>query len=119
MMRAMTREGGLVRWQWSLYPDGHRDRTNLLIHAFTVPLFLLGSVSLLLSPLLGWRMAFGAIGMIVAVAAQGRGHRREGTAPVPFLGPLDVVRRLFVEQWVTFPRYVLSGQFARAWRASR
>ena len=113
-----AREGGLVRWQWSLYPDGHRDRTNLAIHAITVPLFILGSVSLALTPIVGVYGAGGLVGMIAAVAAQGRGHKREVTKPVPFRGPLDVVARLFVEQWVTFPRYVLSGAFMRAWRGA-
>jgi hypothetical protein len=53
------------------------------------------------------------------MAVQGRGHRLEKNAPVPFRGPLDVLARIFVEQWVTFPRFVLSGGFARAWRATR
>jgi hypothetical protein len=56
--------------------------------------------------------------MALAVALQGRGHAVERTSPAPFRGPLDVVARLFAEQWITFPRFVLSGGFARAWRAS-
>ena len=114
-----AREGGLVRWQWSLYPDGHRDRTNLAIHAVTVPMFMLGTITLLSSAAVGIGGLFGLVPMIAAVAAQGRGHRMEKTAPVPFNGPLDVLGRLLVEQWVTFPRYVLSGEFARAWRAAK
>ena len=27
--------------------------------------------------------------------------------------------RILAEQWITFPRYVLSGGFARAWRSAR
>ena len=53
-----------------------------------------------------------------AVAAQGRGHGREAVRPVPFRGAADVAVRIVVEQWVTFPRFVLSGGFARAWTAS-
>src|SRR5881628_3260664 len=34
------RDGGLLRWQWSLYAAGHHDRRNLLVHAATNPLFL-------------------------------------------------------------------------------
>lgn len=30
--------------------------------------------------------------------------------------PLDVVVRIFTEQWVKFPRFVASGGFARAWK---
>ena len=111
-----AREGGLVRWQWSLYPDGHKDRRNLVLHALTVPMFVVGSAGLAAAPVLGWTALAGLGGMIVALAAQGRGHKLESSAPVPFRGPLDVVARLFVEQWITFPRFVLSGAFARAWR---
>ena len=35
----------LVRWQWQLYPPGHRDRRNLAIHIATVPLFQAGPTS--------------------------------------------------------------------------
>jgi len=62
--------------------------------------------------------AAGAIGVALPVILQARSHRREAQAPAPFRGPLDLVARLFVEQWVTFPRYVFSGRFARAWRTS-
>jgi len=37
------RDGGLLRWQWSLYADGHNNRRNLLLHAATNPLFLAGT----------------------------------------------------------------------------
>ena len=48
------------------------------------------------------------------MAMQGRGHRRE--RPAPFAGALDMILRIFAEQLITFPRFVLSGEFARAWR---
>ena len=50
-------------------------------------------------------------------AAHGIGHKREADPPDPFRSPLDIVARLVVEQLVTFPRFVLTGEFARAWRA--
>ncbi len=115
-----TREGGLLKWQWSLYPGAHRDRRNLALHALTAPLFILGTCELLYSPLSGWRdAARGAALMIFVLYLQGRGHKLEATTPAPFLGPLDVVRRFFAEQWITFPRYVLSGGFAAAWREAK
>src|SRR5712692_8094557 len=114
------REGGLFRWQWSIYPDGHRDRRNLLLHACTEPLFVVGTCALLAAPFAGVRVAVaGAAAMIVALIAQGRGHKLEETRPVPFRGPGDFLARFFAEQWITFPRYVLSGRFAEAWRRSR
>jgi hypothetical protein len=29
---------------------------------------------------------------------------------------MDVVARIFAEQWITFPRYVMSGELARTLR---
>ncbi len=113
------RSQGLFAWQWSLYPDAHRDRANLVIHALSVPLFMAGTLAVLTAPLAPWLAVAGAASMIAAIALQGRGHQREDAAPVPFRGPLDVAARLFAEQWITFPRFVASGGFARAWRAAR
>jgi hypothetical protein len=108
----------LVSWQWSLYAEGHHQRANLLIHILTVPLFLAGTVAVAGGVFQPWLFAVGPAAMAAAMALQGRGHKQESTPPVPFQGPLDVVSRIFVEQWVTFPRYVLSGGFGRAWRQS-
>jgi hypothetical protein len=114
------REGGLLRWQWSLYADGHHDRRNLLVHAGTNPLFLAGTCALATSPLTGVAFAVaGPLAMIAVMAAQGRGHKLEQQAPLPFRGPGDLIARFFAEQWVTFPRFVLSGGFAAAWRATK
>jgi|SRR3954470_16038465 hypothetical protein len=115
-----SRSGGLIAWQWSLYRDGHRDRRNLAIHAATVPLFLAGTCALLTAPFAGAGLAIaGGAAMLATVAAQGRGHGGEATRPVRFRGPGDFLARFFVEQWVTFPRFVLSGGFAKAWRTAR
>jgi hypothetical protein len=109
---------GLIAWQWSLYPDGHRTRANLVIHVLTVPVFMMGCVGVVLSPL-QWRAGLlGLLGILAALAAQGRGHRGEPTSPVPFEGLEDVVSRFLCEQWITWPRFVLSGGLARAWRAA-
>ena len=114
------RKGGLLAWQWSRYPATHRDRRNLLVHALTAPLFLAGVCALVAGLLQArWVLAgVGLLGVALPVVLQGRTHTLETNAPAPFRGPADVAVRLFVEQWVTFPRYVLSGGFARAWRAS-
>lgn len=106
----------LISWQWGQYPLGHRDRRNLAVHAATVPLFIGGVVATAASPWLGVPALLGAALLPIAMAAQGRGHRREAAPPAPFEGPLDVVFRIFAEQLITFPRFVLSGGFARAWR---
>jgi hypothetical protein len=112
-----TRPGGLLAWQLRGYPTTHRSRVTLLTHALTAPLFLLGTCALALAPVLGaWLLAPALPGMILPVALQGRSHRLEQTRPEPFRSAADFAVRLFVEQWVTFPRFVLSGGFTRNWR---
>jgi hypothetical protein len=108
----------LLAWQYGLYPGGHRNRTNLLLHILTVPLFWAGTVSAAMGWVWPWLFAIGPAVMVFVMALQGRGHKLEAEPPAPFLGPLDVVARIFAEQWITFPRFVASGGFARAWRAS-
>ncbi len=112
----MERTESLLRWQLALYPRTHRARLNLVVHILTVPLFMAGTVALAVAWRWPWLAAAGVVAMVAAVALQGRGHARESEPPVPFAGPLDVVTRIFVEQWITFPRFVVSGGFARAWR---
>jgi uncharacterized membrane protein YGL010W len=118
-MPDLERSNGLLAWQLSLYPQGHADRQNLWIHAITAPLFCAGTLALVAAPFVEARLGFGALLMVVALVAQGRGHRIERERPKPFRGFSDFVARFFAEQWITFPRFVLSGAFRRALRARR
>jgi len=106
----------LLAWQWSDYGAKHRDRENLLIHIVAVPLFQLATLGLVGAALgRSWAVALIAVGlMVVALVLQGRGHRREAEVPASFDGAGDFVTRFVAEQWITFPRFVLSG----AWRAN-
>lgn len=109
---------GLVARQWKHYCTTHASRANLLVHLLTVPVFMTGTAAaaaVLLGAPATWAVA-GIAAMGGAIALQGRGHARELARPEPFRGPLDVLARLLVEQWITFPRYVLTGELARAWR---
>lgn len=108
----------LLRWQWDGYPRYHQTRANLLLHVLVVPLFLLGNVALLTGLVAGtWGLALaGLVATVVSVALQGRGHRSEPVPPEPFSSPFNFVARLFLEQWVTFPRFVLSGRWQDAMR---
>jgi hypothetical protein len=108
----------LLRWQWSGYPRYHSSRANLLIHIVVVPLFLVSNVGLVValferSVVLG---VVSLIAMVISVALQGRGHRHEEVPPEPFTSPINAVSRIFLEQWVTFPRFVISGGWLRALR---
>jgi len=108
----------LLRWQWDGYPRYHRARFNLLLHIVVVPLFLVGNVALVVALLQrSWVVAVGGvIAMAVSLALQGRGHGREPTPPEPFTGAGNAVSRIFLEQWITFPRFVFSGGWLHALR---
>ena len=110
----------LLAWQWSDYAAKHGNRTNLLLHVPAVALFWVGTIVFVCGVT---RRSIGEIAialgcLIVSVAVQGRGHRREREAPTPFSGAGDFVSRLLVEQWITFPRFLLSGAWYRALRRS-
>lgn len=105
----------LLRAQWRDYARYHGSRANLRLHLFAVPLFLLGNIALVAAPAVGawWWAAAGVAAMATSIALQARGHRAEAVPPAPFTGPGNAVARLLCEQWVTFPRFLLSGGWRR------
>ena len=107
---------GLLAWQWEGYARYHQSRVNLLLHIVLVPLFLAGNVALIVGVIrLSWIEALtGAALMAFSMALQGRGHRGEAVPPVPFSGPANALSRIFLEQWITFPRFVLTGGWWRS-----
>lgn len=112
------RHPNLLAWQWQGYAANHRNPTNLALHIIAVPLFILAAV-ILVSGLFRLSLsgiALGVIGIVASLAIQGRGHALEAQAPEPFLDRQDAIGRLLVEQFITFPRFVLSGAWWRAWR---
>lgn len=110
----------LLRWQHEGYPRYHRSRFNLLLHIVMVPLFLVANVALVLALVeRSWLVGIVSVAaMGISVLLQGCGHRREAVPPEPFTGAVQAVVRIFLEQWVTFPRFVLSGGWWRALRAA-
>src|SRR5215813_465486 len=100
-----------LQWQWTGYSAAHRNRTNLLIHLIAVPLFMASTLLAVYALVrLSWPiLAAAAFFFLVSLILQGRGHKLEATAPEPFKGGLDFILRLFAEQWITFPRFVLTG----------
>lgn len=45
--------------------------------------------------------------MVASMAAQGRGHRLEAVPLEHFTGGTNALARIVLEQWVTFPRFIL------------
>jgi hypothetical protein len=117
--RIPQRDAGLLDWQHASYGVSHARRKNLVLHLATVPVFMLGNLALLAAPFASlWLLPLGIALSIAAIAVQGKGHALEAQAPAPFTGPRDVIARIFAEQWITFPRFVLSGGLGRTWRAA-
>lgn len=110
----------LLEWQWSDYAAKHQHQTNLLLHIVAVPLFWFGCVELLLALYYGSTtlVVFAVAALATSLVAQGRGHRLEAEDPAPFEGALDFPTRFLAEQFVTFPRYVGSGGWWRALKAT-
>jgi len=108
----------LLAWQRAIYPEAHRDRVNLAIHLLTVPIFVAGIAAVIAGVIAvdPWIAIGGLAAAVGAIAIQGRGHAREEAPPAPFDGGLDAIARIFAEQLITFPRFVIGGGFARAWR---
>ena len=109
------REGGLLAWQFRDYAERHQDKLNLWLHLYAVPAFVAGILAAVLH-IASLNVLASAISLAFAAAAFGiqvLGHRREPLAPAPYAGVGDFVARVFAEQFVTFPRFVLSGGWMR------
>ena len=106
----------LLEWQWKGYAQYHVSKFNLLLHIACVPLFLWGNVALVVSLFKGQWMGVvaSAVTMLVAFFAQGLGHKFERTAAVPFSSFSNAIKRVFLEQWFTFPKFVISGLWLKA-----
>jgi hypothetical protein len=104
----------LLELQWAAYPHAHRNRKNLILHLAAVPLFMVGTVTVATSPFTGGSSAIaGLVAMALAMAVQGVGHRQEVSPPPPFRNKLDAMLRIFAEQWITFPRFVMNGGLSK------
>lgn len=112
------KRSSVLRKQWDGYAHYHQSRSNLLLHIVFVPLFLAGNVVFLVELVeLRWLWAIAALALsILCLGIQGHSHRREPVPPEPFTGPADAVSRIVLEQWVSFPQFVLRGGWMRALR---
>ncbi len=102
------------------YAQVHTHRTNLLIHLIAVPLFIaahFGLVSAIAQqkplPALMWISL-----AVVSLGMQRQGHALEAKTPAPFRNSLNFVTRLYIEQFYTFPKFVLLGKFQENWLAA-
>ncbi len=105
---------------WNSYQRVHSDRRNLIIHALAVPVFVIGTLSLLVCLVRGDYVPAGLalFAAIAAMALQGRGHALESHAPEPFSGPINFLGRWFREQFLVFPMFILTGRWWHQFKTS-
>jgi hypothetical protein len=99
------------------YARTHTHQTNLLIHLVAVPLFILAHVGLVAA--IAYRKPVSAltcVGLaVVSLGLQRKGHALEAQVPKPFSSGWDFATRLYTEQFYTFPKFLLSGDFQKNW----
>lgn len=106
-----------LRTQWDGYQCIHATQVNFVAHLITVPVFMAGTIGFFCAAAtlsVGYCL-ISLFAMLAAVAAQGWGHKKEDCPPAPFTSRGNAFIRIFLEQWVTFPKYALHT----AWRALR
>jgi len=111
----------LLSHQWKGYAQFHRSRSNLMIHIVAVPVFLIANMLFVLALFHGnWIVcAAAAVTTMGSLMVQGRGHHDEPKPAEPFTSTLNAIARIFAEQWLTFPRFVLTGGWSRTLRELR
>jgi uncharacterized membrane protein YGL010W len=111
--------GELVAWAWRETPPVHRSTANLLIHIVAVPMFVAGHALMTAAMAASrWLLVAGSSCIVVSVALQRLGHSMESQSVHPFAGPRDFIRRLYVEQFFNFWRFLFSGGWFASLKAS-
>lgn len=110
----------MMKQQWNSYGKFHKSRLNLLIHMVAVPFCLIGVVNFAGSMV---RLSIGgmissAIIAALAFGAQLFGHTQEEFSDEPMTDVKESATRILLEQCVTFPKYVLTGQWYTAFKSS-
>ena len=93
----------------------------MLIHIIFVPCFIIGFICFWVS-LLYFDLSVTLVALLLMVfsfALQGLGHSKEVHPAEPFTGFGNAVLRMIFEQLYTFPKFVLTGEWYRAFVKSR
>lgn len=104
-----------LQWHWSIYSKAHQSKTNLVIHVFAVPLFVAAMFGIAIA-VFQFSLLLGAISLAAAILSlvlQKKGHALEQNQPPTFAGIWDFLCRLLVEQFITFPRFLFTGEWSK------
>lgn len=102
----------------STYQEVHKNKTNLILHLIAVPLFILGHAGLFIL-LYTHNLAAILISIcliITSLILQAKGHKLEHKSPEAFTSPGNFVKRIYKEQFITFPMFIFSSGFKESWR---
>jgi hypothetical protein len=93
------------------YPLYHQHPTNILIHIFAVPVFVCASIGSLSALFTAEFLSFAGYACLLlgSLAAQGYGHKLEQNKVKMFDSPLDFAKRVLLEQFYKFWRYIISS----------
>jgi len=112
----------LVDKQWSDYAERHRNKTHLMIKVVAVPLvwfaviLAVGALLLMLMPhvsglgTLVWALLMAGLSLFV----QSHGAGMESAKSPPFALTKDYAQWVAADQFVNFPRFVLTGEWLKA-----
>ena len=111
----------LVDQQWGDYAERHRNKTHLMLKVVAVPLVWLagvqafGALLLMLMPgVSGFSVLLWALVLVaISVFLQYRGAAMEASPPKPFAFTKDTALRLAADNFVNFPRFLLTGEWLR------
>ncbi|NJM27201.1 MAG: DUF962 domain-containing protein [Pseudanabaena sp. RU_4_16] len=105
----------LLQWQWNGYSEAHQNKSNLIVHIFAVPLFIAAIFGIAIA-IFRFSLLLGVISLttiILSLALQKKGHSFEENQPPTFKGFWDFLLRLLAEQFITFPRFLFTGEWRR------
>ena len=109
-----------IAMTWCEFQRVHQTRSSLLVHCLMVPVFAIGVIAGFYLTLnngiaVGW--PYFALAL-VSFAAQGISHKTlERNALPPMTGLLEIPRRFLIEQYLSWPRALLSGTIVRLWNS--
>jgi len=112
----------VVDQQWNTYAERHRNKTHLMIKVVAVPFVWIaviqafGALLLMLMPnvsglgTLLWALLMAALSLFL----QSRGASMESAKSPPFVLTKGYAQWLAADQFVNFPRFVLTGEWLNA-----